>query len=78
MYVPIFKFVAGVNRKFILELIFCLCNTFLLLSDKFRCVFFLCLKSIRCVYRKLILKFVDDESDLHRGYVVVEYIISIL
>ena len=39
MYIPIFKFVAGVNREFIWELIFCLCNTFLLLSDKFRCVF---------------------------------------
>ena len=25
------------------------------------------------MYRKLILKFVDDESDLHQVYVVVDY-----
>ena len=35
-------------------------------------MFFLSLiKSIRCVYRKLILKFVGDQSGLHHGYVVV-------
>ena len=38
-FVQIFKFVAGVNREFIWEFIFCLCNTFLLLSTKFRCGF---------------------------------------
>ena len=51
---------------------------FLVLSGKFRCVFLLCLKSIRCVYRKLILKFVDDENNLHGGYVVVDCNILIL
>ena len=28
-YVPILKFLAGVNREFIWEFIFCLCNNFL-------------------------------------------------
>ena len=63
-YVLIFKVVAGVSREFIWELIFCLCNNFLLLSGNFRCVFLSLLKSIRCVYWKLILKFVDDGSDM--------------
>ena len=52
---------------------FCLRAIFLLFFDKFHCVFYLYLKSIRCVYRKLILKFVGDESGLHHGYVVVNY-----
>ena len=43
----------------------------MLFFDKFHCVFYLYLKSIRCRYRKLISKFVDDESGLHHGYVVV-------
>ena len=68
-----FQIVAVVNQEFIWELKFGLCNNFLLLSGNFRCVFCLRLKFIRCVYRELILKFVDDESDLHRGYVVVDY-----
>ena len=34
--------------------------------------FYLYLESFRYVYRKLVLKIVDDESDLHRGYVVVD------
>ena len=58
--VPIFKSVAGVKR----ELIW-------LIFDKFNCVFYLYLKSIR----NLILKFVDDESGLHHEYVVVSCII---
>ena len=45
----------------------------MLFFDKFHCVFYLYLKSIRRGYRKLILKFVDDESGLHHGYVVVDY-----
>ena len=77
-YLPIFKFVAGVNREFIWEIMFCLFNIFLLHSGKFLCFFYLCLKSIRCVYQKLILKFVEDKSDLHRGYKVVDYNILIL
>ena len=40
--------------------------------------FYLCLKPIQCVYRKLILIFLDDERDLHRGYVVVDCNIMIL
>ena len=66
------------NREFIWEVIICLCNFFLLLFDKFHSVFYNCLKYIRCVYRKLILKFVDDENDLHRGDLVVDYNILIL
>ena len=85
-YVPIFKFVARVNREFIWELLFCLCKIFFLLSDKTRCAFCLCLKSIRCVlsmrlvypFDKLILKILDDENNLHRGYVVVDCKILIL
>ena len=63
-YVPFFKFIAGVNRDFFWEFIFYLSNSFLLLFDKFRWAFYLCLKSIRYVYRKLILKFVGDQSGL--------------
>ena len=44
---------------------------FLLLFGIFSCVFDLNLKSIRYVCRKLIVKFVDDESGLHHGYLVV-------
>ena len=50
----------------------------MLLSGKFHCFFYLCLKSIQCVYRKLILQLVDDENDLHRGYVAVDCNILIL
>ena len=77
-YVPIYKFVAGVNREFIWEFMFCLRNSFLLLSGKFRCDFCLCLKSIRLVFRKLILRFVDDENDLHHRCVVLNCNILIL
>ena len=35
--------------------------------------FYLYSRSIRCVYRKLILEFVDDESDLHHVCVMVGY-----
>ena len=66
------------NRELIWKLLFCLSKNFLLLFDEFHCVFYLCLKSNFCVYRKLILKFVDDESDFHRGYVVVDCNILIL
>ena len=52
--VPIFKSEAGVKRGFICSLMFCLCNNFLLLFGKFHCVFYLYLKSIRCVYWRLI------------------------
>ena len=72
-YVLIFKFVAGVNRECLWELIFCLCSSFFFLFDKFHYVFYLCLNSIRCVYRKIFLNIVDVESDLHRGHVVVDY-----
>ena len=78
MYVPTFKSVAGVNREFLWEFKFCLCNNFWLFLNKFHCAFHLCLKFIRYVYRKLILKFVGDESDLHRGYAVVDCNILIL
>ena len=71
-YVPLFKFVADVNREFIWESIFCRPNSFLVLSDKFHCAFYLCVKSIRYVHWKLILKFVSDETSLHRGYAVVD------
>ena len=36
-------------------------------------VFYLCLKSIQYMCRRLILKFVGDENDLHRVYVMVDY-----
>ena len=36
-------------------------------------IFLSLFKSNRCEFRKLILKFVDDESGLHHGYVVVNY-----
>ena len=52
--VPIFKSEAGVKREFICSLMFCLCNNFFVTFGKFHCVFYLCLKSIRCVYRRLI------------------------
>ena len=45
----------------------------LLLFGIFIYVFYLYLKSIRYLYRKLILKFVDDESGLHHEYVMVDY-----
>ena len=69
------------NQEFIWELIFYVFVTsFLLLSGsgKFHYVFRVFLKSIRCVYQKLVLKTVDDESDLRRRYVVVDYNILIL
>ena len=70
--VPIFKSVAGLNREMIWLFMFCLCNSFFVfLSDKFRCVSYLYLKSNRCVYQKLILKSVDDESGLDHEYVVI-------
>ena len=43
-YVTIFIFVAGVNREFIWELLFCLFKIFFLLTGRFCCVFYLCLK----------------------------------
>ena len=45
----------------------------LLLFGVFHYVFYLYLKSIRYVYRKLILNFVDDENGLHQVYVMVDY-----
>ena len=45
----------------------------MLVFRRFPYVFYRYLKSIRYVYRKLILKFVDDESDLHHMYVTVDY-----
>ena len=36
-------------------------------------VFYLCLKSIQYMFRRLTLKFVGDENDLHRVYVMVDY-----
>ena len=33
--------------------------------------FFLCSKSIRCVFGWLVLRFVVEENDLHHAYVVV-------
>ena len=72
--VPIFKFVAGVNREFIWELIFCLCNNCFVFS-LINFLVFLFLLKIHSVYvpEAIFKKFVDDESDLHRGYVVVGY-----
>ena len=58
------------NRELNCELIFYFCNYFWLLFDKFFYNFYLYLKSIRCVYQRLVLKF---ENDLNRVYVVVEY-----
>ena len=52
---------------------FCICNTFFCYFLINFDVFYLYLKSILCVYRRLILKFVDDESGLHHGYVIVSY-----
>ena len=37
--IPIFKFVAAVNREFIWELMFRLCNKFFVTFDKFHYVF---------------------------------------
>ena len=71
--VPIFRFVAGVKREFIWVFTFRRCSNFFVIFVNFFCVFYLCLKSIRCGYRRLILNFVDNESGLHRGYVVVDY-----
>ena len=56
------------NRELIWVFIICLCNNFFVI-----CAFYLCLKSNRYVYRKLVLKFVADESGLHSGYVVINY-----
>ena len=39
--------------------------------DKLRCVLYLYVNSIRCMYRKIILNFVEDESGLHHGCVMV-------
>ena len=66
------------NREFIWELLFFFVTRFLLLFDKYYCVFYLCSESIWCVYQKLVLGFVDDESDLHGGYVAVDCNIMIL
>ena len=46
---------------------------FWLFFDKIFIVFYLCLESIRYVYRKLFLRFVGDENDLHRVCVMAEY-----
>ena len=54
-------------------LFFAFVTNFLLLFARLHYVFYLYLKSIRYVYRKLILKFVDDESGLHHVYVMVNY-----
>ena len=48
-YVPIFKFVADLNRKFIWESIFCLVTIIWYFFDKCQCAFYLCVKSIRYV-----------------------------
>ena len=71
--VPIFKSLAGMKRELIWLFIFAFVTIFLLLFGSFHCVFCLCLKSIRYVYRKLISKFVDDESSLHHVRVTVIY-----
>ena len=74
--VPFFKSVAGMKRELIWLFIFCLCNNFcvtFLLFGRFHCVFYLFLKFIRYVYRKLISKNVDYESDLHHVCVRVGY-----
>ena len=71
--VPIFKSVAGMKRELISLFIFSLCNIFFVTFGRFHCVFHLNLKSIRYVYRKLTLKFVDAESGLHHVYVRVDY-----
>ena len=52
---------------------FCLLIVSWLFFDKFRCVFYLCLKCIRYVNRMLISKFLGDENDLPRVYVMVDY-----
>ena len=62
--VPIFKSGAGMKRELIWLFIFYSCNNILLLFGRFHYVFYLFLKSIRYVYRKLISKYVDDESGL--------------
>ena len=66
-YVPIFRFVAGVNRELI-----CDCHSlfviifWLFLINFIVFFFYLFLKYFRYVCRKLILRFVVDENDLHR------------
>ena len=71
--VPIFKSVAGMEREIIWLFIFCLCNNLFVTFGVFHNLFYLYLKSIRYVYRKLILKFLDDESGLDHEYVMVDY-----
>ena len=72
--VPIFKSVAGMNCELIFGyLYFAVVTIVLLLFGRFHCVFYLFLKSIRYVYRKLISKFVDDENGLHYVCVRVGY-----
>ena len=46
---------------------------FWLFFDKIQIFFNLCLKYIRYVCRKLVLRFVGDENDLHRVCVMVDY-----
>ena len=66
------------NREYSWDFYFLFVILFSLLFDKFRCAFYLGLKSVRCVNQKLVLRFVDDESDLHRGSVMLDYIILLL
>ena len=59
---------AAVKRDFIWIQFFVSVLVFLQFFDEFHCLSYHCLKPFPRDYRKLILKFVGDEKDLHHEY----------